>query len=441
MRVSVKSGSINSRVLRLAGPSILANITVPLVGIVDLAIAGHLGEAACIGGIAIGSMLFDLLYWNMGFLRVGTAGITAQAYGRQDWETCINTFFQGIATALLVALICLVIQWGYAALAFMAVDCSSEVEVIARDYFFIRIWAVPATLSLFVFKGWFIGMQNTIYPMITDIWVNLSNIVVSWFLAFHTPLGINGVAVGTVIAQWSGALLALVLMLLHYRKLIPEADLHKAIRWTHIRNFFTINVHLFIRSLSMLVVYCGFTVFATRFGDVQLAVSEVMMKLLLFYSYFVDGFAYAGEALVGRFIGEHNPKAVRGTIRCVFFWAFVISAVSTAAYALFPRPLVQLLTDNAEVVEACGPFLFWLLLMPVMSCIAFTWDGIYTGATESSQMMWCTIIAAVLFLIAFFTLQPALGIQALYVAYFVHLVARSAYMTFRWPHLKPYDKF
>ncbi|MBQ1754069.1 MAG: MATE family efflux transporter, partial [Bacteroidales bacterium] len=163
---------INREVVRLAVPSILANITVPLVGIIDTAIAGHLGDAALIGGIAIGTMLFDLLYWNMGFLRVGTGGITAQAYGRGDMKASIGTFSQGIATSLIVSLLVLAIQWLFAEGMFLLVDCSPEVERVARNYFFIRIWAAPATLALFVFKGWFIGMQNTVFPMITDLWVN-----------------------------------------------------------------------------------------------------------------------------------------------------------------------------------------------------------------------------------------------------------------------------
>ncbi|MBR1538326.1 MAG: MATE family efflux transporter, partial [Bacteroidales bacterium] len=163
---------VNREVVRLAVPSILANITVPLVGIVDTAVAGHLGGAALLGGIAVGTMLFDLLYWNMGFLRVGTGGITAQAYGRGDMKAAAGTFSQGIATALAVSVVLLIIQWAFVALMLSVVPCSPEVAQVARNYFFIRIWAAPATLSLFVFKGWFIGMQNTVYPMITDLWVN-----------------------------------------------------------------------------------------------------------------------------------------------------------------------------------------------------------------------------------------------------------------------------
>ncbi|MBQ1707900.1 MAG: MATE family efflux transporter, partial [Bacteroidales bacterium] len=232
---------INREVVRLAVPSILANITVPLVGIVDTAIAGHLGDAALIGGIAVGTMLFDLLYWNMGFLRVGTGGITAQAYGRGDMKASIGTFSQGIATSLVVSMIVLAIQWLFAEAMLLLVDCSPEVERVARNYFFIRIWAAPATLSLFVFKGWFIGMQNTVFPMITDLWVNLVNMLASWLLSFYTPLGISGVAVGTLIAQWTGLVLALLLMRSKYRDLMQGTTILHSMKWKYFRRFFSVN--------------------------------------------------------------------------------------------------------------------------------------------------------------------------------------------------------
>lgn len=421
--------SLNRQILGLAVPSILANITVPFVGIVDLAIAGHLGDAAAIGGIAVGTMLFDMLYWNVGFLRVGTGGITAQAYGRRDWKCAAETFVQGIATSLLLAFLCLVIQWLYVWVSFLVLDCTPEVASVAKEYFFIRIWAVPATMSLFVFKGWFIGMQNTVYSMITDIWVNVVNMVASWLLAFHTPLGLKGVAVGTLIAQWTGLALASLLLLGSYRSIIARASIRHAIRWQHIRSFFRINLDLFIRSFSMLVVYNGFTIIATYYGDTQLAVSAVMMKLLLLYSYFVDGFAYAGEALTGRFIGEQDKAQLHRVIRLLFWWCLGIAAVSTLAYAVIPQTLIGIITDDPAVHAGCKPFLFWLLLMPVFSCIAFVWDGIYIGATASRALRNGTVGSAVAFLAVYFLCARFFGIQSLYIAYFAHLIWRSAYQT------------
>lgn len=425
----VRSRSLNRQILGLAVPSILANITVPFVGIVDLAIAGHLGDAATIGGIAVGTMLFDMLYWNVGFLRVGTGGITAQAYGRRDWKCAAETFVQGISTSFLVAFFCLVIQWLYVYVSFLVLDCTPEVASVAKEYFFIRIWAVPATMALFVFKGWFIGMQNTVFSMITDIWVNVVNMLASWLLAFHTPLGLKGVAVGTLIAQWTGLGLATLLLLGRYRDVIAQASIRHAVKWRHIRSFFRINLDLFVRSFSMLVVYNGFTIIATYYGDTQLAVAAVMMKLLLLYSYFVDGFAYAGEALTGRFIGEQDKGQLHRVIKLLFVWCFGIAALSTLAYAVIPQTLIGVITDDPSVHAGCEPFLFWLILMPVFSCIAFVWDGIYIGATASKALRNGTVGSALAFLAAYFLCARHFGIQALYIAYFVHLIWRSGYQT------------
>lgn len=421
--------STNKQILKLAIPSILANITVSLVGIVDLGIAGHIGEASSIGGIAIGSMLFDLLYWNMGFLRVGTGGITAQAYGRKDFQGAMNTFSQGIATAMCVAFLVLSIQWVYVEVAFSLISCTPEVEVLARQYFFIRVWAAPATISLMVFKGWFIGMQNTILPMAVDITVNVVNVIASYLLAVKTPLGVKGVAIGTVIAQYTGLFLAIILMTFNFKKYLYLISIKASIKWKYLKSFFSINGNLFVRSFCMLIIYIGFTAIAANYGDNMLAVSSVMMKLLLLYSYFVDGFAYAGEALTGRYVGEKDSSALHKVVKNLFFWCFGISAVSTLVYGFLGRPMFSLLTDNASVIAASQQFLFWLLPMPVVSCIAFTWDGIFIGATASKALRNCMLWSSALFVLSYLALKPFIGIQALYAAYFVHLLVRTIYLT------------
>lgn len=432
MYMAEKPRTIKSQVLGLAIPSILANITVPLVGMVDLAISGHIGDAAAIGGLAIASMLFDLLYWNMGFLRVGTGGITAQAYGRRDNRSIVDTLTQGLVTAWGAAALFIAIQWLFVEVAFRLIVCSPEVEAVARQYFFIRIWAAPATLSLFVFKGWFIGMQNTVFSMAVDIWVNVVNMGASWLLAFHTPLGMAGIAWGTLIAQWTGLLLACALFMVRYRGLTGAFSLQRSVKWQYIKGFFKVNTDLFVRSLAFMVIYVGFTSLAATYGDVDLAVSSVMMKLFMLFSYFIDGFAYAGEALTGRFIGERNLSGVRSMVRVIFLWGLVISAAFTLAYIIFPMPIIGLLTDDSQVLQGCGPYLFWLVLMPIASCVAFLWDGIYIGATASAAMRDCMLFSAALFLLSYFLLRGLLGIQALYTGYFVHLLCRSLYLTIKY---------
>lgn len=420
---------MNRRILKLAVPSILANITVPLVGMVDIAVAGRLGNVAAIGAIAVGSMLFDLLYWNFGFLRVGTGGLTAQAYGRRDLPGAMRYFTQGIATALASALFLIAIQWFFVEAAFFFIKSSPEVEALARQYFFIRIWAAPATLSLFVFKGWFIGMQNTVSPMVVDIVVNVVNTVASAYLALFTPMGIAGVAAGTVIAQYSGLILASFLLFRYYRRLFPGVNVRKDVSFRDMKHFYVINFNLFLRSLCFMLIYCGFTTIAAGYGDSELAVSSIIMKLLMLYSYFIDGFAYAGEALTGKYIGAQDKASLRLAVRQLFIWTAGIAAVSTAAYGFGGEWMVSIMTSEAEVISGSRPYLFWLTVMPVFSCAAFIWDGIFIGATAAKAIRNSMIWASAAFYAVYFMLEARFGIQGLYTAYFAHLIARDVYLT------------
>ena len=421
---------MNKKILRLAGPSILANITVPLVGMADLAIAGRLGDAAAIGGVAIGTMLFDLLYWNLGFLRVGTGGKAAQSYGKRDFRESVNILVQSLGTALLSALFLLIIQYFYILGAFAILETTPQVEAMAKEYFFIRIWAAPATLSLFAFKGWFIGMQNTLSPMVTDIVVNVFNIVLSVLFAFPMKMGIAGIALGTVAAQYIGLMSAALLLTRYYKKLFKYINLKASLKIREMKDFFILNGNLFLRSASLLLVYTGFTALSATYGDKLLAVSTIMMKLMLLYSYMVDGFAYAGEALAGRYVGSRDMTSLKRAVKLLFAWTFIIAAISTLAYLFAGEPIFRLLTNNAEVLEASGPFMPWLLVVPVISCVAFMWDGIYIGATASSAIRNTMIVSAAGFFITYYATKGVIGIQALYLAYSAHLIIRSIMMTF-----------
>ena len=340
-------GLINREILKLALPSILANITVPIVGMVDVAVAGHLGPsgvsgglgvgtaATMIGGIAIGSMLFDLLYWNFGFLRVGTGGLAAQAYGRGDRAECTRVLARSLGIALSSALLLIAIQWLFVQAAFFFVDCTPQVRNLASQYFFIRIWAAPATLALMALKGWFIGMQDSVSAMATDLTVNGMNILMSIVLALgftiggwhYDGLGFPGVAAGTVAAQYSGLLVAAVLLLTRFRRntlcALSSSDLRGVFKGAQMRRFMTMNADLFVRSLCFIAIYIGFTVISARYGDTLLAVSSILMKLLMIFSYFTDGFAYAGEALVGKYIGAGDRHMYGQSVKWTFIWMFV----------------------------------------------------------------------------------------------------------------------
>ncbi len=460
---------LNKEILRLAIPSILANITIPLVGMVAVAIAGHLeGNAAVlIGGITIGSMLFDLLYWNFFFLRIGTGGLTAQALGREDFRECANIFSRAIGIAIIIAICILAIQWVFVDFAFTFIQCSPEVRQIASQYFFIRVWAAPATLSLMSFKGWFIGMQDSVSSMINDLVVNVINIVVSIAISmgfklgsFHFEgIGVIGVAVGTVVAQYSGLLVAFVILGIKYRKLVFKdykwRDFSASFKGGEKRKFFTLNTNLFVRSACFIGIYMGFTTLAARHGDVLLASSSILMKIMLLFSYITDGFAYAGEALAGKFIGAQNKSLFRKTVRYTFIWSMAIAAIFIVVYAVAGVPILELLTTDKLVIDASSLYLGWLLLMPIVGCAAFTWDGIYIGATASKDMrnamLWATLLFFAIYFVGVEVLKyldvsqviqnglpdrfSILAIHILMGAYFMHLLIRTLYLSFGYKNL------
>ena len=451
--------SINKDILKLALPSILANITVPLVGMVDIAIAGHLdtNAATMIGGIAIGSMLFDLLYWNFGFLRIGTGGLAAQAYGRGDRRECARILTRALGISLAIALVLIAIQWIFVKAAFLVVDCTPEVRELASGYFFIRIWAAPATLSLMAFKGWFIGMQDSVSAMICDVTVNGMNIVASFLLALGLTIGdttlipaigFSGIAAGTVTAQWTGLTVALVLLAVKYRKgtmdQMSHEDLKGLFKGSETRRFFVMNTDLFVRSLCFIAIYIGFTVISARYGDLLLAVSSILMKLLMIFSYFTDGFAYAGEALTGKYIGAQDRPMLRQTIKWTFIWSMGLALMFMIIYQVAGVPMLKMMTSDHAVVEAAKDYLPWLLLMPIVGCAAFTWDGIYIGATASkdmrNSMLWAVVAfasvwAAGIIILNLQTLESAAynkaAMHILMAAYFAHLLARTIYLTWK----------
>ena len=430
--------SLNSQILRLAIPSILANITIPLVGLVDTAIVGHISSATAIGGIAIGTMLFDLLYWNFGFLRVGTSGMTAQAYGKEDRVECARLLSQSMGIALIGAALIWLIQWLFVNLVLMLVPCSAEVASFAREYFFIRIWAAPATLSLMAFKGWFIGMQDTVSPMITDIVVNVVNMVVSYVLAVYTPIGALGVALGTVIAQFTGLAVALSILMIKYRQLWKGlSPVRLAFDGHGMKRLLSLNGNLFVRSLCFMVVYVGFTSLASKYGDVELAVSTIMMKLFMLFSYFVDGFAYAGEALVGKEWGAMRREAkgyeaIRQVVRLLFVWSLGVGVLFTLLFVVWSDECYRAMTNDFTVLSRLANYTGWLVAMPIVSTLAFMWDGVYAGATAGKQIRNAMIYAAVSFVVSYLVTYYWLGIQGLYIAYFAHLAARVLYLTFAW---------
>ena len=438
--------------MRIAVPSILANITIPLVGLVDMIIAGHITSAWAIGGIAVGTMLFDMLYGCFGFLRVSTAGLTAQAYGASNPQECGSLFVRSSAIAVSGALVIWLLQWVYLEAVLAVMPCSQEVADFARAYFKIRIWAAPATLMIMTCKGWFIGMQDGTRAMVTDLVVNGVNMLASYLLAVHTSLGAIGVAWGTLIAQWTGLIVALTMIALRYGDVFERSGLlsFSVSGLLSDHRFFRLNADLFVRSLCFIVIYVGWTAISSGYGDVELAASSLMMKLFMLFSFFIDGFAYAGEALVGKTIGRQSAvssqqsanQQLNHLVKVLFTWGAGVGLFFSVLYALFPDALFASLTSDAEVVATMHCYLGWLIAMPVVSMLAFMWDGIYAGATRGKEirnaMLWAAAAFAAVYVllakmpIVNWHLSIIIGMHALYAAYFAHLAARVIYLSVRY---------
>ena len=448
-----------------------------------MVIAGHISSAWAIGGIAVGTMLFDMLYGCFGFLRVSTAGLTAQAYGAGQRMECGNLLLRSSGIAVAGALLIWLLQSVYLQAVLYVMPCSPEVAEFARAYFNIRVWAAPATLMIMTCKGWFIGMQDGTRAMVTDLVVNGVNMLASYLLAVHTPLGAVGVAWGTLIAQWTGLIVALVMIATRYADHFRLSTFDFRLSTFDSSRFFRLNYDLFIRSLCFIVVYVGWTAISSAYGDVELAASALMMKLFMLFSFFIDGFAYAGEALVGKTIGEqqselstlhtvrsfsegdknaqpstdkllstlHTALADRSRrsrdknsqpstlIWTLFAWGTGVGLFFSLLYALFPDALFAALTSDQQVITTMHKYIGWLIAMPIVSMLAFMWDGIFAGATRGKDIRNAMLWAAAAFAGAYFLLSTLpsfqggaggrLSMHSLYIAYFAHLAARVIYLT------------
>ena len=443
---------MNRRILQLALPSIVSNIVVPLLGLMDLTIAGHLGATAFIGAIAIGAMMFNLTYWNFGFLRMGTSGMTAQAFGRGDTSEAFRVLVRAATLGTLLGLVIIALQFPLQWLLLLAIGPSPEVTELARSYFYICVWGAPAMLATMSLSGWFLGMQNSVYPMTVSIFVNILNITASLACVFLLDMGFRGVAVGTLVSQWGGLLLSLFMMTRLIRRhgiRLPQSDTgSRSSAWMRMLDvadmgkFFTVNRDIFLRSLCLMLVTLFFTLAGARSGDLTLAVNALIMQLFVLYSYFMDGFAFAGEALVGRYTGERNATELRRCIRGLFLWGTVVMTVFALAYGLAGNEIMSLLTDDRNVVQHASGYRWWSVVIPIVGMGAFIWDGVYIGLTATRQMLIALFSAT----IAFFGLYYGLSLLSpdgfladpnniLWISFIAYLFTRSAAQSLMAPRL------
>ena len=415
----------SQRILHIAIPSIVSNITVPLLGLVDVTIVGHLGSASYIGAIAVGGMLFNMIYWIFGFLRMGTSGLTAQAYGAHDLPEVSRILLRSSGISLLLALALLILQYPIRIIAFHLIEASPEVRELASLYFHICIWGAPATLGLYGFTGWFIGMQNSRFPMYIAITQNVVNIAASLFFVFACDMKVAGVALGTLIAQYAGLFMAYLLWLRYYRPLRKYIEWKRVFTHEAMARFFQVNRDIFLRTLCLVTVTVFFTSTGAAYGDVTLAVNTLLMQLFTLFSYIMDGFAYAGEALTGKYIGARNRTELRLTVRHLFGWGIALALAFTLLYDIGGKGFLGLLTNERTVIEASSAYFYWVLAIPLAGFSAFLLDGICIGATATGIMLKGMAAASAGFFLIYYGLNASLGNHALWLAFVSYLALRG----------------
>ena len=412
-------------ILQIALPSIVSNITVPLLGLIDVTIVGHLGAASYIGAIAVGGMLFNIIYWIFGFLRMGTSGMTSQAYGANNWQETHSLLIRSLSIGILVAGLLILLQHPIKLMAFSIIGPTPEVEQLASLYFRICIWGAPAVLGLYSFSGWFIGMQNSRYPMFIAIAQNLVNIVASLTLVYGYDMKIEGVAIGTLIAQYAGFLMAYFLWKQSYSRTSKADNWRSLFGRKAMYRFFQINRDIFLRTLCLVTVTLFFTSAGASQGEIILAVNTLLMQLFTLFSYFMDGFAYAGEALTGKYIGANKPQELHRMIRRLFHWGTGIAIVFTIIYGFGGEGFLHLLTNEQHVIHASNTYRYWTLLIPIAGYPAFLLDGIFIGATATHLMLRGMLVASAGFFLCYFGLEGQWGNHALWLAFIGYLSLRG----------------
>jgi len=409
----------------------VTNITIPLLGLVDLGLMGHLGSPEYIGAIAVGGMIFNFLFWAFGFLRMGTSGFTAQAFGSRNLPEAANLLLRALFSGFAAGVLLILLQWPLAWISFRLIHSSPAVEILAHQYFNVRIFATPATLCMYALYGWFIGMQNARIPMILAISINLLNIGLSLLFVNVFKLNSNGLAWANLISQYVGLVLGLLFVGMYARKLRKYIDLRKAMQWKAFRGFLSVNKDIFIRTLCLIFTLSFFTTQSANESVITLAVNTLLFQFFYFFSYFVDGFAYAAEALAGKYIGASNKLMLKSVVRRLFLWGIGIAVTFTIIYAFGAQSILRILTNDRATLEAARPYLFWVILVPVITFSAFIWDGIFVGATASKAMRnSMLIITTLIFLPAYYFLHPLMGNHGLWLAMMLFMGARGVFLSF-----------
>lgn len=414
--------STDKNILKLAIPSIISNITVPLIGLVDLTIIGHIGSASYIGAISVGAMIFNVIYWMFGFLRMGNSGMASQALGRRDNKTLRQLLLRSMIIAVSFGFAFILLQHQLLKLALWAINPSEDVISLTSIYFKVCVWGAPAVLSLYGLNGWFIGMQNTKIPMFIAIMQNVINVIFSLLFVFVFKMKIEGVAYGTLIAQWSGWFIAMLFVIGRIKNIKGIGKTHTILKWGDI---FSVNRDIFIRTLFLVSVNLSFMSVGARQGDIILSVNTLLMTFFTIFSYVMDGFAFAAEALCGKAYGEEDSAKFSFTIKRLMRWGVYMAIVFTLLYLIGGHDLLRIITNNNDVIIAALPYMVWAMLIPISGFMAFVFDGIFIGSTATKYMLISSFIATICFYAAYFSLEHKFGNHALWMAFILFLLMRG----------------
>lgn len=413
------------QVWQIAGPMIIANITTPLLGLVDTAMVGHLSSAHYLGAVAIGSMIFTFVFWGFGFLRMSTTGLTSQAYGENDPHKMQAILMQSAWLALLIAVLLLLFQTPIIRMALQLIDSSHEVEHYAAIYFNIRIWSAPATLLNYAILGWLIGREASRAALLMVLVINIINIVLDALFVLGFGMNVDGVALASVIAEYGGLLMG-ILLLKHYgfSKDSFRLSLTKQILQTSHRGL-QVHGNVMIRTFLLISCFALFTTQGARQGDTVLAANSVLLNFITFMAFVLDGFANATEVLTGKSIGRRSPEMLKSSLNITGFWSVLMAASFSLVYLLFGEKIIRALTSIDAVIDYADNYLVWVIIAPLLAVWSYLLDGVFIGATRSREMRNTMLFSALCCYLPAFYLLQVFGNHGLWAALMIFLAARG----------------
>jgi MATE family multidrug resistance protein len=412
-------------VWRIAAPMILSNVSVPLLGMVDTGVVGHLESPVYLGAVAIGGTIFSFLYTGVNFLRMGTTGIAAQRYGADDNDGLRVSLGQALVVAQVIALTVILLQWPIGQVAMKLLGADGALREHALEYFAIRIWSAPGTLANFVMVGWFLGLQNARVPLVIFLTINLTNIVLDLLFVLVLGMKVDGVALASVIAEYAGLALAVTFAIRELRRHSGHWPMEKFVKLRKYAAFFAINANLFVRTIALIFTIAFVTAQGTRMGGLILAANAILMQLQNLTAFGLDGLAHAAEALVGKAVGQRRRDVLERSVTLCLRWSLIFAAGFSAVYFLLGPNLIYALTDLPEVRETTLRYLPWMIVSPLVSVWSFLYDGVYVGATRAREMRNIMVLSAFgVFIPAWYVLQP-LGNDGLWLAFLLFLASRG----------------